>query len=497
MLETCLALGITPETICQRETATRLSLDEEVGCTAAQSITLAPLRGMIDERGDAISLRVSSDYGIREFSSQNSAIDEGQFTNFKKDLDAAAAGDTIRVRLTIDKDLFVRAQLAPRAPIVVYLFASNLRRALAGSFAEITEIFFAHGPQCCCLLLEEERFTLRGPYFAIWGAEICESAYREFGIASDRRLREAELIRQEQVSWLDFHTEITPYQFFIAERTDPANALCAVVAELQYLLALVYLADSVRWSGSQYVAAFSGPERTEISASRPALTVPQNTSGVLRLFIWAYSGRSADKLPILRSVISSTLSQDRNANYVLLSSGAQRVFEAARSNYAAFVSGFVTKYFDKLRDVDAYVRGIALEIANRVSDLVKNLTTNLLATVGVVVGGFIAYALDKKSSPRLLSLGLQVYGAYILLFPFVYSLIFQGLVDYLITRREFRRRTSEMELSLHIIGLGKRSQAAITARTRHFWFVLITSAIIYIAIGLSCFWGAHLIVPLP
>ena len=132
VLETCLALGITPETICQRETATRLSLDEEVGCTAAQSITLAPLRGMIDERGDAISLRVSSDYGIREFSSQNSAIDEGQFTNFKKDLDAAAAGDTIRVRLTIDKDLFVRAQLAPRAPIVVYLFASNLRRALAG-----------------------------------------------------------------------------------------------------------------------------------------------------------------------------------------------------------------------------------------------------------------------------------------------------------------------------------------------------------------------------
>jgi hypothetical protein len=454
---------------------------------------------MIDEWGDAVSLRVSSDYGIREFSSQNSAVDEGQFTNFKQDLDAAMAGETIHVRLSIDKDLLAHTQLAQRAhaPIVVYLFVSNLRRALAGSFAEITKIFFAHGPQCCCLLLEEERFALRGPYFAIWGAEIFESAYREFRIASDRRLREAELIRQEQVSWLDFQTEITPYQFFIAERTDSTNALCAAVAELQYLLALVYLADSVRWSGSQYVAAFSGPERTEISAPRPALTVPQNTSGVVKLFIWAYSGRSADKLPILRSVISSTLSQDRNANYVLLSSGAQRIFEAARSNYAAFVSGFVTKYFDKLRDVDAYVRGIALEIANRVSDLVKSLTTNLLATVGVVVGGFIAYALDKKSSPRLLSLGLQVYGAYILLFPFVYSLIFHGLVDYLITRREFSRRTSEMELSLHVVGLGRRSQEAIRGRTRHFWFVLFTSAIIYITIGLSCFWGAHLIVPLP
>ena len=205
------------------------------------------------------------------------------------------------------------------------------------------------------------------------------------------------------------------------------------------------------------------------------------------MFIWAYSGKTADKLPVLRSVISSALGRERNANYALLPQNAQRIFETARSNYAAFVSGFVTSYFDKLKEIDIYVRQTGLEIANRVSDLVKTLTTNLLATVGVVVGGFVAYALDKKSSPQLLSIGLRVYGVYTLVFPLLYSLILHGLVDYTITKHEFKQHTSELERNLHIVGLGRKSGTALRCRTRHFWFVLATSATVYIVIGICCF----------
>jgi hypothetical protein len=121
------------------------------------------------------------------------------------------------------------------------------------------------------------------------------------------------------------------------------------------------------------------------------------------------------------------------------------------------------------------------------------LTANLLATVGVTIGGFVAYALDKKSSMELLSIGLKVYGCYILVFPLFYSLIVYGLVDYLITSREFDVRTSDLELSLHMVGLRQRTRMALRGRVIHFWVVFASSVLIYGGIVGACLWIAGLI----
>lgn len=125
------------------------------------------------------------------------------------------------------------------------------------------------------------------------------------------------------------------------------------------------------------------------------------------------------------------------------------------------------------------------------SDLVKSLTVNLLATVGVAVGGFVAYALDKKSSPTFLAIGLQVYGVYILGFPLLYSLVLHGLVDYRITMAELRRRTAELESKLHIAGLTRKTGMELRSPSAHFWFVTVSSAIVYAAIGVGCFYLAY------
>lgn len=484
------ALGIAEEVLVRAETGRRLFLEVDVPCDMAREVSLDDFRSVLTSWGDAVSVRITSVYGIRELRVENGQIDEAAFANFSQDIREANHDETINVRITADKSSLLRriSTPQPKAPAVLYLFSSNLVRALDGGFEELKQLFFSDSAQCCCCVLDAPQFALSGPYYSVWGAAIFRSRYESFRPSHNARLREATDVRREQVSWLDFETELTPYQFVITSCTDATNPIHRAVVHLQSLLSVLYLADSVRQQNGVFLATFSGYERTDLTITRSAAEAVLPEASLARLFVWAYSGKAVDKLPTLRSVIAATLSGDREENYTLLVTTARRIFQTARSNYASFVAGFVTKYFDKLKEVDQHVRTAGKEIADRVADLVKTLTANLLATVGVAVGGFVAYALDKKSSPELLSIGLQVYGFYILIFPLGYSLILHGLVDFVITRMEFKRRTSDLETTLHVVGLTKKVRSELIGRTYHFWFVAISSAFVYALIAVICFW---------
>ena len=493
LLDLGTVLGAGQDRFQQSETGKRIYVEVETPCANARSLTIDRVRAVTDSWGDALSLDITSEYGIREFHVRNSQIDAEAFVKFSEDLQAATRGETITVTISIDKVALTNARIHPRqdAPVTLFVFSSSISRALDGELQDLDRLFFSDGPQCCCLLLEAPEFSLCGPYFSIWGSAVFRAQYERFRPARAKRLADARDTRREQVSWLDFDTMLTPYQFSVTGYSDRGDLLIAKVLALHCLLTTIYLADSVRRTSGVFIATFSGYERTEVAISRTAVAATDGDYSLYKVFAWAYSGKTADKLPILRSVIAGDLGANRDNNYPALLADAQRIFNSSRHNYSAFVGGFVTKYFDKVREIDEYVRTTGLEIADRVSDLVKSLTANLLATVGVAVGGFVAYALDKKSSPTFLAIGLQVYGVYILGFPLLYSLVLHGLVDYRITMAEFRRRTAELESKLHIAGLTRKTGMELRSRSAHFWFVTVSSAIVYAAIGVGCFYLAY------
>ena len=495
------ALGISAEALARGETADRVFVDTEIRCSAAQGIRFEHLRSAVDSWGSALTLQITSDYGVRDLHIQNGTdLDKAGFEGFREDLVQAAGDETVKVRLTLDKRLMLGKSTSarPGVGLVAYLFLSNLTRALDGSLEELGKLLFPTNPHCCCLVLDAPEFMLEGPYFAIWGRAVFEARYQKLRLGQANTIERARNIRSEHLSWLEFDTTLTPYHFFVRECGDCSAETYRKVLHLQYLLVVIYLADSVRYSNGVFVATFSGTERCEVAVEQPASSLPNENPDVTRLFMWAYSGRPVDKLPTLRSVMAATFMGDRRENYTLLQSNTQRIWLAARSNYAALVGGFVTKYFEKLKEVDEHVQHTGTEIADRISDLVKTLTGNLLAAVGVAVGGFIAYALDKKSSAKLLSIGLEFYGVYVLVFPLLYSLFFHGLIDFWITRADFTKRTSELEAALHIVGLTNKRSDDLKGRIRHFWFILASSALVYLAIGISCFVLAKLVdVPPP
>lgn len=496
------ALGIGEEVLMNAETARRVLVEVTVPCSVARQLTLNHVRALVEAWNDAVSIDFTSEFGIRELHMARGQLNQTAFDNFIDDVRQAAPEDTLELRLTLDKAALITRVFAtrPEISVTLFVFSANLTRALNGNFEQLYTLFFQDSLYQCCCILDSPRFELTGPYYCVWGIAVFQSRYDRFRskgaerqiYRSKQRLDEVTEIRREQVGWLDFDSRLTPYHFIVSSCNDRTSAVFSAVTHLESLLAVLFIADTVRQHGTGFLATFAGAERSELLISRQADSNGE-APDIAKLFIWNYSGRTTDKLPITRSVVASLCTGTRSQNWPLLRTAAHRALITARSNYAAFVAGFVTRYFDKLKDVDEHVRAASKAIADRIADLVKTLTANLLATVGVAIGSFVAYALDKKASPDLLNIGLQVYGVYILTFPLFYSLVVHGIVDFFITQSEFNRRTLEFERSLHVVGLTTRLRDELRSRTYHFWFILCTSAIVYASIAIACFWLAKVV----
>ena len=483
-------LSLTATELAAVETARTLSLDSEIHASLLTGLSLAVVQRVIECCGTAFNLSFSSEYGIRPFATKVEQLDAGAFERFKEDVAAAPAAATVRLRLSVDKNVLIQEKVPALAHgnIVVYIFLVNLVQALSGEFPEIEAIFFPDiYSTCMCFLLELDT-ALIGSHLTIMGPDSLNDFLKRKPRTSRReRIDRTRCIRGDNVSWIDFETRLTPYHLMLPPTKGAPGELTATLGAALYALVIIHLADSVRLQTGAYVATFAGLRQTQIYIPAKRQQVPECPEMLLRLFLWAYSDGGADKLPFARSVTTTYLSEDRAANIEVLAESAQRIWDSTRANYATYVRRFVTRHFDKLKEVDDYVRQTGYRMGEQISGLVGNLTTNMLATVGVIVGGFLAYALDKKTTPSLLSVGLKIYGAYIAIFPLGYFLIFHSLADYLITTSDFKRRMGDFELNLHLPGLSKKASDLVKFRRIHFWAALAISCAIYVCLALLCF----------
>jgi hypothetical protein len=480
------ALGLPEQDVSQAETAARLSIEAELSAKPAAGLTADMLRGLVSDWGEHANLAIGSDYGIRPFQMRAGQFNEADLIDFVSDIAHTPDEATIRLRLTVEKDQFLRGQ--PQAPglhRVLYLFSENLRKAFGGRYADVQEIFFPKDTvRCECLLCQDDA-SIRGRHLTIFGGAP-STLPQEPPATLKSRLEEIRNLRRENTNWTGFETDLTPLQFVVQKEAD-AKGIACVIDHLQYALLVSHVASSVRPSGPDFIAAFSGSSRTEILLPGQRAESAIDLSPVFRLFEWCYAERASDKLDIARSVISSVLGADRTKNYDLLLANAVRVWDSARSSYLMLVRDLVTKHFDKLKQIQDYVTAISSDVASKVSNIVSTLITNILAAIGVVLGAFVAYAFDKKISADVFKFGLRVYAVYILVFPLTLSLIANNLVDYLILRADFKKRLNDFETALGLENLKGQIASTVTRRGKHFWWVLSATVLMYLLLAGLCF----------
>jgi hypothetical protein len=485
-----LSLGVSEEASWQSERAKNFLFEKEIESNKLTSLSLDVVRAAAVAWGKAFELKLWST-GIREFEAVGSLpVDEKVFHQFKTDLQGGASTQLVNIRVYFDKAGLAKTIFQEFADVhfAIFIFASAFMRTYSGTFREIDQIFFPEPKESCVCLVLEKDVSLFGPNMAIIGPTSFEqfqlkSHHRTVAARQDR----ARETRSDNVSWIDFDTRLTPYHLLLTSSGQSPEELGALAARKLFDLTLIYIADSVRHEKDGYEATFSGVPLARVFAPLTSSIAPNNSPLFFKLFQWAYLPGGTDKLAVLRSVIPSFLTGDRNTNHQALDQSARRISETTRASYASLVRGVVTRHFDKLKEVDKYVQETGFQLGGQISGLAANLTTNMLGTVAVIVGAFISFIIDKKATPRLLAVGTLLYGGYVLFFPLFYSLLLQNLVQYVITVREFRKRIREFAAALNLPGLSSQYEPMIRSRRWHFWAIFGISCLIYVLLILASY----------
>jgi len=482
------SLGASEDVCWQSERAKNFLFEKEIEGNKLTGLSLDVIRAVVAAWGDAFEFKMSS-IGIRELETVGGLpVDENVFQQFKADLQGVASSQLVSVRVYFDKTKLARMlfQEIADAHFLIFIFISAFIRAYSGSFHDIEQIFFPEPRErCVCLVLEKD-MSLSGPNLAIMGP----ASFGQFQIknhhpaARQDRARDA---RRDNVSWINFETRLTPYHLLFTPAGENPQEVTNLAARKLFDLTLIYIADSVRYEKDGYEATFSAVPLARVFAALTSSIAPANSALFFRLFQWAYLPGGTDKLAVLRAVIPSVLAGDRIANYQALDLSARRIAESARASYSSLVQGVVTRHFEKLREVDKYVQETGFQLGGQISGLAANLTTNMLGTVGVIIGAFISYVIDKKATPKLLALGTLLYGGYTLFFPLLYSLLLQNLVQYVITVREFRKRIREFADVLNLSKLSTRYEPMIRSRRWHFWAIFGVSSLVYASLIVASF----------
>ena len=167
------------------------------------------------------------------------------------------------------------------------------------------------------------------------------------------------------MSWINFETFLTPYHLSLAPTAGSPAELTNLTKRRLLDLILIHIANSVRLVDGGYEAAFSGASLRQIFVPLKLDSFPNDTLPLFRLFCWAYSSSETDKLTLIRSVITTFLGDNQKDNYTALDRSAQRIRDSSLANYATLIQGFVTRHFDKLKEVDKYVQETAFQLGGR------------------------------------------------------------------------------------------------------------------------------------
>jgi hypothetical protein len=484
-----LSIGVPINEFSRHETSEALSFNETIQASKIRGLSFEVISEAALAWGDAFECNFSSDHGILPIQARGSLLDRVAFDKFKEDVQSAGPDDTVSVSITINKAMFGKTVYpdSPEVYFLIYIFTSNLMRAFSGTLQDIEGIFFRKPkPRSVCLLLEKD-VALAGPILTIVGPAAFDQR-KNLGTrrSGDSRTVKVYEVRRDHVSWINFETILTPYHLLLAPSAGSDSGLTNIINQRLHDLILIHIANSARHVDGGYEATFLGASLRQILAPLKNDNPPEQTLPLFRLFRWAYSSSETDKLALLRAVITTFLGDNQKDNYAALDRSAQRIRDSSLANYATLIQGFVTRHFDKLKEVDKYVQETVFQLGGQISGLATSLTTSMLGTVGVTIGGFVAYVIDMKTTPKLLSFGTLLYGAYLFVFPLSCALLLQNLVQYRITVREFRQRIHEFGVTLNIPHLSDQYVGMMKSRQRHFWAIFAVSCVVYVLLVGAC-----------
>lgn len=194
---------------------------------------------------------------------------------------------------------------------------------------------------------------------------------------------------------------------------------------------------------------------------------------------------TAERLGLLREAIARTVVDSPPARrYVAVRGALGSVLTQAESTWAAFVSGALDKHSAAVDALDSAIDTASSEFARTSGDIATRVVATMLSTAAVVIGVFVAAALDVELSQTALDAALLTYAGYLLLFPGLIGLL-NSWVDYRATDLRLAKATRRGALVLghDAVTENGKSPLLVHRGRQRFRMTFVIAALVYGAVA--------------
>lgn len=477
------------------------------------SVSLEHMRGLapetitaaIDEYGDAFSLELRTGDLIEITIGAASKPDE--IARF-----LAGASGSYDAVVRLDKN-FLLARLGLSDPEVearLYLFTDALCALFQRGLAEIESQLWRDPTRQLRIYLADSDATLSGTWLSIRGVNRSEPSNPLTHAEKSHAIRMRDQ-RDRFIGWDEpWVTMLTPSHIRV-EGSATDLTLRSLVHGQFVALAILYLCDRARFrflpDGAREIRAeFRGQAHVAVIPLVDGTTVEesaeQGLQSIASLVGWIYSIDEttdrdwvADRLPFVQTRVAQMLEgRPEETRLSAFIQDAKYLVEGVEWQWKAFIEGRISAYLENRKDLEALVGDTVVAFRERGSELLKGLSDNILAAVGVLIGTFIAAAFADPFNEDLFRVGMIVYGAYLLLFPGFIGLSAHS-VRFTSARSDFDARLDSYK---RLLGseVDKLVGSRVNTATRDYWIATVIAGLFYLLIGVAAFCAADRLPPL-
>lgn len=357
-----------------------------------------------------------------------------------------------RIDLNLDKRQLLTKLLPPENyPNVVaklFFFPEALQRALSIPLPRLEAkngLWYEMDDQHrLVIIVPDQEISLTGEYLVVLGGKALEQlptylAWPEPSLGElTGRMRDQALHPLSPVKWLYFKLKfLTPVHLHVEGMVQTDDAIAPALYTQLLKLCLIYTADRTKgpaegdlekegnaaeWHSTfterEHIAEVIWNGETRVQESNADLQ--SNSLAWSEMVSFAYSDTmySFDRLRIIQLTTANYMEDvGTNLSYDNIVSRALQIHNRIQNSWEAFIEGKIKEYFTQLRDIEQAVDTVTEKFQGQFDALTRSVFENMLATVGVLIGTFIAAAFRDKFNPGLFWIGIIVYLLYLSIFP--------------------------------------------------------------------------------
>ncbi|TAK14589.1 MAG: hypothetical protein EPO32_01500 [Anaerolineae bacterium] len=401
-----------------------ISDDGEITLTKEVEIREGDSPPTLDQEFDKLFSHFSDE--LRAYSLQEPLRIQDVFETIYQ-LGSAGASTDIRIELFVEKNKIAQIFAHnPAVKVILFFFYEHLMKYFnaKNDLQRLLTFSNAHLPvNEIVVLLGDKGGVHCGTNILIVGKDNWVR-FNEIGVP-EKRLTPSALIEIRKFYETESTSEFSPgflipELFYIETISEDIDDLLAILRILCELLSVVYLASATRQSNNHLSCEFHGVGKGTIILDEFPLELGE--ASIYEAYRWGFENYSADKIYILRQIISLEVTNKPEYTTTELLQNATRILQIAKSNFQVYIRKNVDRYFDKRGEMVELVQNFSENVNQTINKVVSEVTSNVYRTAGILIGVVIGGIIDKSVIDVLVGIALKLYAYYLIVFMILYWL---------------------------------------------------------------------------